>query len=338
MRKVELCCLMLFLTLISASGIQTLWNTPKNWPEPVYNFKKNPLDSSTIQLGRALFYDPILSSDSMVSCASCHSPYNAFTHVDHALSHGIKDRIGTRNSPVLINLAWNKSFMWDGAINHLDVQALAPIENHAEMDETLIHVLAKVGRLKKYQNLFKQAYGTDKITGERFLKAISQFMLTLVSSNSKYDKVMHKENGVTFSDAEQKGYDLFLNNCASCHTEPLFTNQNFENNGLEPDTALRDIGRMKITGKSADSLKFKVPTLRNIERSAPYMHDGRYKSLQMVLFHYSDNIHQSKTLAHQLQNKIQLTEEDKKNLIAFLKTLTDNEFLNNKQFQYPRIP
>lgn len=336
MRKVELCCMILFLTLISATGIHSLWNTPDNWPEPVYNFRKNPLDSATVQLGRSLFYDPILSSDSTISCASCHSPYNAFTHVDHALSHGIKDRIGTRNSPVLINLAWNKSFMWDGAVNHLDVQALAPIENHAEMDEKLPHVLEKLGRLKKYQVLFKNAYGTDKITGERFLKAISQFMLTLVSSNSRYDKVIRGET--SFTNAEQKGYDLFKNHCASCHTEPLFTNQDFENNGLEPDTLLRDTGRMKITGKPADSLKFKVPTLRNIERSAPYMHDGRYKSLQMVLFHYSSNIHQSKTLAPQLGTGINLSEEDKKNLIAFLKTLTDNEFLNNKQFQYYRLP
>ena len=336
MRKVELCCLILFLTLLSASGIDSLWTTPENWPEPVYNFKKNPLDSATIQLGRSLFYDPVLSSDSTISCASCHSPYNAFTHVDHALSHGIKDRIGNRNSPVLINLAWNRSFMWDGAVNHLDVQALAPIENHLEMDEKLAHVLAKIGRMKKYLVLFKNAYGSEKITGERFLKAISQFMLTLVSSNSKYDKVRRGE--ITFTEAEQKGYDLFKNNCASCHTEPLFTNQSFENNGLEPDTSLRDAGRMKITGKASDSLKFKVPTLRNIDRSAPYMHDGRYRNLQMVLFHYSDNIHRSTTLASQLNNGIKLSEEDKRNLIAFLKTLTDNDFLNNKQFQYPRIP
>lgn len=336
MKRLELVCFLLFITLISAGGINTIWKTPESWPEPIYNFKKNPLDSSTIELGRRLFYDPVLSSDSTISCASCHSPFNAFTHSDHALSHGIKDRIGTRNSPVLINMAWSKSFMWDGSVNHLDVQALAPLENHAEMDEKLMHVLEKLGKQKRYKELFKAAYGDEKITGERFLKSLSQFMLTLVSSNSKYDKVTRKEAGYFFTENEQKGYNLFKVNCASCHTEPLFTHGGFENNGLEIDTSLNDYGRVNITSKATDSLKFKVPTLRNIERSAPYMHDGRYKSLQMVLFHYSSNIHQSSTLAAPLKNGITLSEEDKRNLIAFLKTLTDYDFLSNKNFQYPK--
>jgi cytochrome c peroxidase len=246
------------------------------------------------------------------------------------------DRIGTRNSPVLVNLAWGKTFMWDGAVNHLDMQALAPLENHLEMGENLSHVLQKISRQEKYKQLFKSAYHTETITGERFLKAISQFMLTLVSNNSKYDQAVRGENGVQFTEQENKGYYLFKVHCASCHTEPLFTDQTFQNNGLAPDSILRDLGRMKITRKSSDSLKFKVPTLRNIERSAPYMHDGRYRSLQMVLFHYSSDIHSSATLASQLRKGISLTEEDKRSIISFLKTLTDYTFLNNKQFQYPK--
>lgn len=329
-------CLILVLLLISFRYSEGLWKTPSNWPEPVYNFKKNPLDSATVQLGRVLFYDPVLSADSTISCASCHSPYNAFTHVDHALSHGIKDRIGTRNSPVLVNLAWGKSFMWDGAVNHLDMQALAPLENHLEMDESLLHVIQKISKQEKYKRLFKRSFHSETITGERFLKALSQFMLTLVSSDSKYDRVMRGESGVQLTEPENKGYNLFKQHCASCHTEPLFTNQTFQNNGLAPDSILQDIGRMKITQKSSDSLKFKVPTLRNIERSAPYMHDGRYRSLQMVLFHYSSGIHVSQTLSPLLRNGINLSEEDKRNVIAFLKTLTDYTFLNNKQLQYPR--
>lgn len=313
-----------------------LWKIPSGWPEPVYNFRRNALDSATIQLGRMLFYDPALSADNTISCASCHSPYNAFTHTDHALSHGIHDRIGMRNSPVLVNLAWSSSFMWDGAVNHLDVQALAPLENHLEMDESLPNVLKKLGSQERYRNMFKAAFGSEKITGERFLKSISQFMLTLVSANAKYDKVVRGE--AEFTEAENKGYALFRQHCASCHTEPLFTDHSFRNNGLEPDTTLRDIGRMKITGKASDSLKFKVPTLRNIERSAPYMHDGRYRNLQMVLFHYSSNIHASQTLHASLKKGIPLEEAEKQQLIAFLKTLTDTEFLNNKQFQYPRTP
>ncbi len=335
MKRLEAFCLMLILILVSFRYTGDLWKTPSNWPEPVYDFRKNPLDSATIQLGRVLFYDPVLSLDSTISCASCHSPYNTFTHVDHALSHGIYDRIGTRNSPVLVNLAWGKSFMWDGAVNHLDMQALAPLENHLEMGESLPHVLQKIRRQEKYKRLFKSAYHTEIITGERLLKAISQFMLTLVSSNSKYDQVVRGENGVQFTEQENKGYYLFKEHCASCHTEPLFTNQTFQNNGLAPDSILRDLGRMKITQKSSDSLKFKVPTLRNIERSTPYMHDGRYRSLQMVLFHYSSDIHSSATLAPELRKGISLTEEDKRSIISFLKTLTDYTFLNNKQFQYP---
>lgn len=338
MKRIEIIGLLVILLTVSFQYSERFWKTPSNWPEPVYNFRKNPLDSATVQLGRVLFYDPVLSSDSSVSCASCHSPYNAFTHIDHALSHGVKDRIGTRNSPVLVNLAWGKSFMWDGAVNHLDMQALAPLENHLEMDETLTHVLQKIGRQEKYKLLFKNAFHEEVITGERFLKAISQFMLTLVSSDSKYDRVMRSENGIQFTEQEGKGYALFKKNCASCHTEPLFTNQTFQNNGLAVDSLLRDFGRMKITQKSSDSLKFKVPTLRNIERSAPYMHDGRYRSLQMVLFHYSSDIHSSPTLAPELKKGINLTEDDKRNIIAFLKTLTDHTFLKNKQLQYPGKP
>lgn len=338
MKRIEVVCLLVLLALVSFRYSEKLWKTPLSWPEPVYNFKKNPLDSAKVFLGRTLFYDPILSSDSTISCASCHSPYNAFTHVDHALSHGIKDRIGTRNSPVLVNLAWGKSFMWDGAVNHLDMQALAPLENHVEMDENLSHVIQKLNRQEKYKRLFQNAFHSETITGERFLKAVSQFMLTLVSSNSKYDQVIRGEKGVQFSESENKGYALFKEHCASCHTEPLFTNQTFQNNGLAVDSVLQDIGRMKITQKPSDSLKFKVPTLRNIERSAPYMHDGRYRSLQMVLFHYSSDIHASETLAPQLKKGISLSEDDKRNMIAFLKTLTDHSFLSNKQFQYPRTP
>lgn len=338
MKRIEIIGLLVIFLAVSFRYSEKLWKTPSGWPEPVYNFRKNPLDSATVQLGRVLFYDPVLSSDSLVSCASCHSPYNAFTHVDHALSHGVKDRIGTRNSPVLINLAWGKSFMWDGAVNHLDMQALAPLENHLEMDETLSHVLQKIGRQEKYRQLFKNAFHTESITGERFLKAISQFMLTLVSSDSKYDRVMRQEAGIQFTDQESKGYALFKQHCASCHTEPLFTNQTFQNNGLAMDSLLKDVGRMKITQKSSDSLKFKVPTLRNIDRSAPYMHDGRYRSLQMVLFHYSSDIHSSPTLAPELKKGIDLSEDDKRNIIAFLKTLTDPVFLKNKKFQYPGKP
>lgn len=316
------------------AGEKKFFTIPQNWPKPVYDFSKNPLTEEKIELGRALFYDPILSADNTISCANCHSQYSAFTHIDHALSHGIGDSIGTRNSPALMNLAWQNSFMWDGAINHLDMQALAPISHPNEMGEKIEHVPGKLQRSALYPSLFFKAFNDSVITGETTLKAIAQFMLTIVSANSKYDSVMSKQ--AAFTTQEQNGYQLFQKNCNSCHAEPLFTNGLFENNGLSLDTTLNDFGRMKITQNSDDSLKFKVPTLRNIEFSYPYMHDGRFKKLSDVLKHYTSGIHQSKTLAKQLQKPIILSSNERVDIIAFLLTLSDKEFLFNPAFSYPK--
>ena len=220
---------------------------PKDWPKPVYDFSKNPLTEEGFQLGRNLFYDPILSRDNTISCASCHLQQTGFTHVDHDLSHGIEGRIGTRNSATLMNLAWNKNFMWDGGVNHLDVQYIHPITSEVEMDDTMENVVTKLQESDLYPNLYQQAFGTNKITGQLTLKALSQFVVMLTTSNSKYDKVLRKEE--KFTEMEQKGYNLFQQNCASCHKEPLFTNDSFENNGLAIDTTLNDMGRMQITQK-----------------------------------------------------------------------------------------
>ena len=307
---------------------------PNSWKRPVYNFENNPLSKQGVALGRKLFYDPILSKDSTTSCSSCHLSFTAFTHVDHALSHGINDSIGNRNSPALMNLAWGKSFMWDGAAHHLDVQALAPITDPRELGEDLNHVIEKLQRSKKYPRLFDLAFGDSLITGEHFLKALAQFQLTLISANSKYDKVIR---GVEkFTEQEAKGYEIFKKNCSSCHREPLFTNGEFVNNGLPVDSFLMDFGRMNITQNATDSLKFKVPTLRNIEFSFPYMHDGRFKKLREVISHYSSGIERSETLAPELQNGIELTTNEKVDLVAFLLTLTDKEFLFNRDFAFPR--
>lgn len=309
---------------------------PQGWPQPTYDFKKNPLTKKGISLGRYLFHDPILSKDSSTSCASCHLQFTNFTHVDHALSHGIQGLKGTRNTLALMNLAWSKNFMWDGGINHLEVQPLAPIESKFELASSLPEIIEKLKHSPKYIQRFKEAFGaTTEITGEYFLKALSQYMLTLQTYNSKYDKVMRRDSGINFTESEASGLKLFRQYCASCHTEPLFTNNSFENNGLAPDTFLRDGGRIKITKLLQDSLKFKVPSLRNIEVSYPYMHDGRYKNLQMVLFHYSNDIHNTINLSSQLKNSLNLNEQNKKDIIAFLKTLTDNNFLRNPELGFP---
>lgn len=307
---------------------------PKGWAKPQYDFSKNPLSQKKIQLGRALFYDPILSRNNTISCASCHSQYNAFAHVDHALSHGIEDRIGNRNAPALMNLAWQQNFMWDGAVNHLDVQSLAPISHPSEMDEKIENVLAKLKAKTMYTKLFFDAFGDSVVSSKNMLQSLAQFMLSLQSYNSKYDSVQRKQSSFTMQ--EQKGYQLFQYHCNTCHTEPLFSNYHFENNGLSVDTLLNDFGRIKITKQAGDSLKFKVPSLRNIEFTYPYMHDGRFKRISEVLNHYTTDIQQNKTLSPKLAKPIVLSSEEKVDLTAFLLTLTDKHFLFNPAYSYPK--
>lgn len=307
---------------------------PQGWAMPVYDFSKNPLDTAKITLGRVLFYDDILSRDGTISCASCHSPFNAFTHVDHDLSHGINDQIGTRNAPALMNLAWHGLFMWDGAINHLDMQALAPISHPKEMGESIENICNKLQSSPRYKSLFYRAFGDSLATGEQVLKALSQFQLTLLSANAKYDSVMRQE--AVFTEQEARGYALFRQHCNSCHTEPLFSNYAFANNGLPVDTSLNDYGRMTMTQNAQDSLKFKTPSLRNIAFTFPYMHDGRFKKLSQVLNHYSQGVQKSPTLAPELKNGINLTSNEKVDIIAFLLTLSDKSFVFNPNFSFPK--
>lgn len=328
--------MLILISLAFAEKLTTsiYFDVPKDWPKPHYDFKNNPLTEEGFQLGRHLFYDPILSRDNTISCASCHLQATGFTHVDHGLSHGIEGKIGTRNSLALMNLAWTKDFMWDGGVNHLDVQPLAPITSAVEMDEALENVVAKLQTQEKYQLLFEKAFGTKKITGQLTLKALSQFLVMLKTSNSKYDKVIRKEE--KFTDSEQNGYALFKTNCASCHQEPLFTSNKFENNGLAIDTTLNDVGRMKITNNPNDYLKFKVPTLRNVQFTFPYMHDGRFKTLTEVVKHYNSGIHNSTTLSKELLKPMNLSDNARVDLVAFLKTLSDTEFLFDQRFSYPK--
>jgi len=311
------------------------FNPPDYFPKPVYNFEQPPLDSNKIELGRILFYDPILSKDNTISCASCHSPFNAFAHTDHDLSHGIFDSIGNRNAPALFNLAWQKTFMWDGAINHLDMQALAPISHPSEMGSNINEVIKKLNESKAYKELFLNAFQDSTISTSKILKALSQFQLTLVSSNTKYDKVkMGKE---TFTEQEKNGYQLYKNNCASCHSEPFFSNYNFENNGLPIDQTLNDMGRYVITENENDKRKFKVPSLRNLSFTYPYMHDGRFMTLQEVINHYTSGIEYSETLSLQFNKSIELSSNEKVDLISFLLTLNDKDFVFNKKHQFKKI-
>lgn len=328
------------ILLLSFSKVHTRakFIQPKGWPKPSYNFSKNKITDEGVRLGRVLFYDPILSRDSTISCASCHLQYTAFTHSDHNLSHGIDGLKGTRNSGTLFNLAWSPSFMWDGGVNNLEVQPINPITSPVEMDSKLEDAIARLNQSPRYRTMFYKAFKDSIVTSQHLFKALAQFTLLLESYNSKYDKVMRKEKDVSFTPEEQNGYTLFKKNCASCHTEPLFTNHTFQNNGLPVDAELNDIGRMKITGNPADSLKFKVPSLRNIFVSNPYMHDGRFRSLEKVLNHYTDGIVHSATLAKELQTKITMNKREKLDVIAFLRTLSDKQFLTDTSLGFYFTP
>ncbi|MFM2155412.1 MAG: hypothetical protein RL516_161 [Bacteroidota bacterium] len=303
------------------------------WPSKVYKSDSNCIDELQF-LGKVLFYDPVLSLDSSTSCSSCHSPFNAFAHTDHTLSHGIDNKIGFRNAPALFNLAYQPNFMWDGAINHLDMQSLAPITNPDEMHESIAHVVEKLNTQQFYRTLYYQAFKDSVISGTKTLKAIAAFLASIESKNAKYDLVMNGETQFTLQ--EKNGLELFSKHCTSCHTPPLFTNYAFKNNGLMPDAVLKDGGRIRQTKQPNDSLKFRVPTLRNIEYTFPYMHDGRYKTLTEVLNFYIGNTHKNPMMANELNTVTYISANEKVDLTAFLLTLSDKQFLFDKRYAYPK--
>ncbi|MEO6315529.1 MAG: cytochrome c peroxidase [Chitinophagaceae bacterium] len=313
----------------------TGFQRPANFPEPGYHFSTNTVTKDGFDLGRKLFYETMLSADNSTSCGSCHIQTSAFTHHGHIVSHGIAGRMGTRNSPPIMNLAWYTSFMWDGGVVDLDLQPIIPITNHVEMDATMADVLNKLRASAVYPALFKKAYGTEEITTSNFLKALSQFMVMCISSHSKYDSVKQHLGSVVFTEAEQKGYALFQLKCSSCHAEPLFTDYSFRNNGLVP-SSIDDQGRYLITQNDADKYKFKVPALRNLEYTAPYMHDGRFLTLDAVFDHYTTQVQDMPTLDPLfMQNGfkgISISAAERTAITAFLNTLNDKSFLLDKRF------
>ena len=304
---------------------------PSYFPEPHYTFENNTLTKLRFELGRDLFYDTILSLDNSISCASCHSQTHGFSDHNVALSAGVNGTLGVRNSPSLANLAWYPSFMWDGGVNSIETFSVAPITNPLEMHETIYQVIGKLNANTAYRSKFKLAYAVDSITDQKMLQALAQYMAMLISDDSKYDK--YKKGTYTFTADENEGYTLFQSKCASCHTEPLFTDFSFRNNGL--DASFTDIGRGLITQNTADNGKFKVPSLRNVQLTYPYMHDGRYFNLSQVLDHYANGVQSSSTLDPSLSAGIPLTADEKLKIIAFLKTLTDYTFMANPIFSEP---
>jgi cytochrome c peroxidase len=304
---------------------------PDYFPKPVYDFKKNPLKSSTVELGRKLFYDPVLSRDNTISCSSCHLPDQAFSHAGNHLSKGIEGGIGDRNSPAIFNLAWQKTFMWDGSVVNIDVQALAPINHPAEMGEDINAVVRKLNKSEDYKTLFYRSFGDSLATSERLMKALSQFQLTIVSAHSKYDQV--KQGKAKFTPSENNGYQLFKQNCSSCHQEPLFSTYEFANNGLSYNSELKDYVKWNKTFEPADKMMFKIPSLRNLAYTYPYMHDGRFKTLYEVLEHYEKGIEKNPNLARQLEKPIIFNAKEKEDLLAFLAALNDSVLVSNVEYK-----
>lgn len=299
---------------------------PEHFPPLEYDLFQNPITRKGFELGKKLFMDGILSRDGSISCASCHISTSGFTQHGHALSHGIDNRLTKRNSQPIQNLAWNKTFSWDGGVFHLDLFPPVPITNPNEMEETVANVIEKLRQDPEYPRLFREAFGAEDIETALLFKALSQFQLMCISANSPYDRYVKGEE--TLSAEALSGEVIFEAKCSSCHSGVLQTDQSFRNNGL-PIGNPTDYGRGLITGLEEDHFKFRVPSLRNWRFTFPYMHDGRFKTIDEVLEHYGSGVVSSPTLDPLLQDGIPLTADERDKLKAFLETLNDEEFIHN---------
>ena len=308
---------------------------PSNFPAPVYEIDNNRPTQEGFDLGKKLFYDGRLSSTGVISCGFCHIQEFSFTHHTHIVSHGVNGALGTRNAQGLQNLIFMEEFNWDGSVAHLESQPIAPITTDVEMDESISNVLEKLKADQEYVSHFDKAFEDGEINADNMLKALTQFMMMMVSAETKYDRVERGE-GSSFTADELEGKSLFEAKCGSCHSGTLFTDQSYRNNGLPIDPEYNDIGRKRVTGRETDLYKFKVPSLRNIAVTFPYMHDGRFQTLKEVLDHYDNGIAQTENLDPQFTNGnslgIDLTEGEKELIISFLNTLTDDNFLLDDRF------
>ena len=316
-------------------------------PEPILP-TDYPLTLQRVNLGRTLFHDGLLSRTGTQSCATCHSQAAAFSD-NRTYSIGVRGLPGTRQAMALVNLAWSqRGFFWDGRSPTLRDQALHPIVDTLEMDDTMENVLSKLSASALYRNMFIKAFGSDTITPERIGIALEQFMLILVSGKSKYDRAV--AGYTALSESEERGRQLFSREfdptykkkgaeCFHCHAAPFFTNDRFMNNGLDDDASFVDLGRERVSGLASDRAKFRVPTLRNIARTAPYMHDGRFKTLEEVVDFYNSGVRRSSTVDPLMQFNLapglKLNDQEKADLVAFLRTLTDEQFLTNPVYRMP---
>jgi len=298
----------------------------------------NPLTKQGIALGRELFYEKMLSGDNTKSCASCHLQEDNFSDPEQ-FSEGISGDIGNRQAMAISNLAWDTKFFWDGRANSLEDQAFGPVVNPIELNDTWANVESKLRKSIKYKRLFIEAFGTSKIDSNLVVKAIAQFERSMVSFNSRYDNYFYDGDANVLTTSEMNGFDLFFGDaeCIHCHSGPLLNDAQFRNNGL--DLTFTDLGLGEVSNLSTDNGKFKVTTLRNIAESAPYMHDGRFATLEEVVEHYNSGVEGSSPnldseMVH-FVGGLNLTTTQKADLVAFLKTLSDESYLNNNELSDP---
>lgn len=304
---------------------------PANFGTRTYIPADNPTTREGVALGRMLFYEERLSANNKLSCASCHKQEFAFTD-NQRFSFGVDGTATRRNSMSLANLLWVQNLFWDGRAGSLEQQAVVPLTDPHEMGQSLEMSSKKLSETKVYPPLFEKAFGSRQIDGDKIAKAISQFERTMISANSKYDVYLRGE--IKLSESEKRGLTAFSlkANCVHCHGGTKTMIELFHNNGL--DSTFADAGREDFTKSTNDKGRFRVATLRNIAVTAPYMHDGRFKDLKEVLDHYGDHIVESPTLSPFLGRE-KLTEQEKEDIISFLHTLTDNDFITDPRFSDP---
>ena len=322
------------------------------------------LTQQGVALGKMLFHEKQLSKDGSQACASCHLQEDAFTD-NRRFSIGVDGNPGTRQAMTIFNIAWMRppggpgggapaGFFWDGRAATLHEQALMPIQDPLEMNETLENCVAKLSASQEYRDQFTRAFGSDTITSEKIGLALEQFMFTIVSGNSKFDQV--QAGTATFTASEERGRQLFMAppgggpggpggpngmggaGCQACHGGPNFTNNAFMNNGLDTEANFTDLGRFNVTNNPNDRARFKTTSLRNIDITAPYMHDGRFATLEEVIDHYNTGVKDSPTLDQRLRANLRpgglgLTDQDKADLLAYLKTLTDETLTTNPEYR-----
>ncbi len=303
-------------------------NIPSGFPALNSAINKNKPTKYGVELGEKLFHEKKFSGNNTISCASCHNQSSAFAD-NNVQAIGIYDRVGLRNTPPIQNLAFMKFYNWDGNKLTLESQPLVPIITHEEMNSSILEVIEKIRDDHDYKNMFRKAFGDEGITPDRIYRSIAQYEYTLISSNSKYDKVIRNE-GETFTESEARGYQVFKIKCVDCHSTELFTDQSFRNVGFPSNPSTEEGGRGRVTGIPTDYMRFRVPSLRNAEYTAPYGSFGQFPTLRAVLDYFDNGVLDADNLDPILKengNRIPLNEQEKDDIISFIRTLSDSTFI-----------